>query len=104
MGLRFAKMERKLGEMQRARAIYQHISQFCNPRIKGLGGDEDSGETFWSIWEKFEVYHGDEDTYSDFMRAKRTVEVRYSIANPIITSGLNSKEIKEIEMEQQRDL
>lgn len=32
MGLRFAKMERKLGEVDRARAIYQHLSQFCNPR------------------------------------------------------------------------
>jgi pre-mRNA-splicing factor SYF1 len=26
MGLRFAKMERKLGEVDRARAIYQHVS------------------------------------------------------------------------------
>ena len=78
MGLRFAKMERKLGEIERARAIYQHMSQFCNPRIR------ENEEQFWSIWEKFEVYHGNEDTYSDYMRAKRTVELRFSIAMPVM--------------------
>lgn len=94
MGLRFAKMERKLGEMQRARAIYQHLSQFCNPRIK------QNEEQFWNIWEKFEVYHGNEDTYADYMRAKRTVELRYSVANPVITNGFEkASDIKEIEME-----
>jgi pre-mRNA-splicing factor SYF1 len=30
-GIRFAKLERKLGEIDRARAIYAHISQFSNP-------------------------------------------------------------------------
>lgn len=33
MGLRFAKIERKMGEVERARAIYQHLSQFCNPKV-----------------------------------------------------------------------
>jgi pre-mRNA-splicing factor SYF1 len=28
MGLKFSKTERKLGEIDRARAIYQHMSQF----------------------------------------------------------------------------
>lgn len=76
MGLRFAKLERKLGEIDRARAIYQHLSQFCNPRVKELE------TTFWSIWEKFELYHGNEDTFSDYLRAKRTVELRYSVGVP----------------------
>lgn len=74
MGLRFAKIERKLGEIERARAIYQHLSQFCNPKIKDLE------EKFWNLWEKFEIYHGNEDTYKDFMRTKRTVELKYSVA------------------------
>lgn len=79
MGLRFAKMERKLGEVNRARAIYQHMSQFCNPRVR------ENEEQFWTIWEKFEVYHGNEDTYSDYMRTKRTVEIRFSVAMPVLT-------------------
>lgn len=75
-------MERKLGEINRARAIYQHMSQFCNPRVR------ENEEQFWSIWEKFEVYHGNEDTYSDYMRAKRTVELRFSVAIPVL-AGMN---------------
>ena len=31
LGLRFAKLERKLNEIDRARAVYMHLSQFCNP-------------------------------------------------------------------------
>ena len=31
LGLRFAKLERKLNESERARAVYSHIAQFCNP-------------------------------------------------------------------------
>ena len=47
LGLRFAKMERKLNEMDRARSIYAHLSQFCNPT--------QYEKTFWLIWEQFEV-------------------------------------------------
>ncbi|CDW87965.1 pre-mrna-splicing factor syf1-like [Stylonychia lemnae] len=93
VGLRFAKMERKLGEINRARAIYQHLSQYCNPRIK-INEDQ-----FWNIWEKFEVYHGNEDTYSDYMRAKRTVELRYSVINPIASLNMESSKLAQIEME-----
>ena len=34
MCLRFAALERKLGEIDRARAIYAHASQFCDPRVR----------------------------------------------------------------------
>lgn len=33
MCLRFAEMETKLGEIDRARAIYAHCSQVCDPRV-----------------------------------------------------------------------
>jgi pre-mRNA-splicing factor SYF1 len=33
MCLRFAEMETKLGEIDRARAIYAHCSQMCDPRV-----------------------------------------------------------------------
>ena len=42
---RFARMERKLGEIDRARAIYAHASQFCDPRVE---------PTFWAEWNSFE--------------------------------------------------
>jgi hypothetical protein len=31
-------MERKLGEIERARNIYEHLSQFCNPIATRGGG------------------------------------------------------------------
>lgn len=88
MGLRFAKLERKLGEIDRARAIYVHLSQFCNPRVK------EYEDQFWFIWEKFEIYHGNEDTYSDYLKTKRTVELRYSVVTPVITDTQNVNRIE----------
>ena len=32
MGLRLAQLERKFGEIDRARGIYMHIAQFNDPR------------------------------------------------------------------------
>ena len=31
--MRFADLERKLGEIDRARSIYAHCSQICDPRV-----------------------------------------------------------------------
>lgn len=36
MCLRFADMECKLGEIDRARAIYSYCSQICDPRVSDL--------------------------------------------------------------------
>lgn len=68
MCLKFAEMERRLGEIDRARAIYGHASQFCDPRTT---------PTFWSRWEAFEVQHGNEDTFKEMLRIKRSVQAQY---------------------------
>jgi pre-mRNA-splicing factor SYF1 len=68
MCLKFAEMERRLGEIDRARAIYGHASQFCDPRV-------DPG--FWAKWDQFEVQHGNEDTYKEMLRIKRSVQAQY---------------------------
>lgn len=36
MCLKFADMERKLGELDRSRTIYAHCSQMCDPRVSCL--------------------------------------------------------------------
>ena len=68
MCLKFADMERRLGEIDRARAIYGHASQFCDPRTT---------PAFWSKWESFEVQHGNEDTFKEMLRIKRSVQAQY---------------------------
>jgi len=54
MCLRFANMERRVGEVDRARAIYAHGSQFADPR---------TSPAYWETWHAFEVKHGNEDTF-----------------------------------------
>ena len=76
LGLRFAKMERKLNEAERARGVYMHLSQYCNPH--------QYEQSFWRIWEQFEVHYGNEDTYEDFLRIKRTVALRYAVVDLVL--------------------
>lgn len=71
MCLKFAEMERRLGEIDRARAIYGHASQFCDPRTNA---------PFWQKWEAFEVQHGNEDTFKEMLRIKRSVQAQYKYA------------------------
>lgn len=69
MCLKFAEMERRLGEIDRARAIYGHASQFCDPRTT---------PTFWHTWDAFEIQHGNEDTFKEMLRIKRSVQAQYN--------------------------
>ena len=68
MCLKFADMERRLGEIDRARAIYGHASQFCDPRTT---------PDFWQTWHQFELKHGNEDTFKEMLRIKRSVQAQY---------------------------
>ena len=69
MSLRFAQLERKLGEIDRARAIYAHASQFCDPRVM---------PEFWSEWYNFEIDTGSEDTFREMLRIKRGVQAQFN--------------------------
>jgi len=69
MCLRFADLERKLGEIDRARAIYAHCSQMCDPR---------TSVQFWAVWKSFEIKHGNEDTIREMLRIKRSVQATFN--------------------------
>lgn len=71
--LKFARMETKLGEIERARAIYAHASQFCDPRQHEA--------SFWKVWHDFEVAHGSEHSFLEMLRIKRSVVAQYSQVN-----------------------
>ncbi|KAI8977672.1 pre-mRNA splicing factor syf-1 [Mycotypha africana] len=68
MALRYAELERKLGEIDRARAIYGFASQLFNPRTEA---------GFWKTWHDFEVQHGNEDTFKEMLRIKRSVQAAF---------------------------
>ncbi|XP_068247345.1 pre-mRNA-splicing factor syf1 homolog [Palaemon carinicauda] len=69
MCLRFAEMECKLGEIDRAREIYVYCSQICDPRVTA---------DFWAKWTDFEVAHGNEDTMKELLRIKRSMQAKYN--------------------------
>lgn len=81
-GVVFADIERKLGEIDRSRAIHQYTSQYIDPR-------RPETETFWETWREFEIYHGNEDTFREMMRIKRTVSLKYSAVGAFIPEDPN---------------
>ncbi|KAI8093688.1 uncharacterized protein BX664DRAFT_278808 [Halteromyces radiatus] len=68
--LKYADLERKLGEIDRARAIYGFASQFFDPK---------AFPDFWQTWHDFEVQHGNEDTFKEMLRIKRSVQAQFPL-------------------------
>lgn len=67
--MRYAELERSLGEIDRARAIFVFASQYADPR---------SDPDFWKKWKDFEIQHGNEDTFREMLRISRSVSASYS--------------------------
>lgn len=68
MVVRYAKLETRLGEVDRGRAIWQYGAQFS--------GDCNKYRSYWTAWEEFEVEHGNEETYKEMLRIKRSVAIQ----------------------------
>ncbi|GAA5913892.1 hypothetical protein JCM8208_004990 [Rhodotorula glutinis] len=79
MCLRFAALERKLGEIDRARAVYAHASQFCDPR---------TNPEFWAQWNAFEIETGSEDTFREYLRIKRAVQAAFNTESSYLSAKL----------------
>jgi len=69
MCLKYSNLETVVGEIDRARAIYIHGAQYSNPQDR---------EDFWKKWHDFELRHGNEDTYSEMLRIRRSVQAQYN--------------------------
>ncbi|KAF5185965.1 Pre-mrna-splicing factor syf1 [Thalictrum thalictroides] len=85
MCMKYAELEKSLGEIDRARAIYVFSSQFADPR---------SDADFWNKWHEFEVQHGNEDTFREMLRIKRSVSASYSQTHFILPEYLMQKDQK----------
>jgi len=75
--MRYADMETKLGEIDRSRGIYSFGSQMCDPRLTAV---------FWKAWHDFEVKHGNEDTFREMLRIKRSVQAQYNTSVNFMSS------------------
>ncbi|KAJ4833898.1 hypothetical protein Tsubulata_032931 [Turnera subulata] len=83
MCLKYAELEKSLGEIDRARGIFVFASQFADPR---------SDAEFWNKWHDFEVLHGNEDTFREMLRIKRSVSASYSQTHFILPEYLMQKD------------
>ena len=75
----FAKMETTLQEYERARAIYAYGAQMADPRRM---------PEFYKAWHEFEIDNGNEETFREMLRVKRSVEAAFSTVN-YNAKGLN---------------
>ena len=69
MCLKYAELETKLGELERARTVFSHGSQMSDPRVT---------KSYWKAWQEFEVRHGNEDSFREMLRIKRSVQAQYN--------------------------
>ena len=73
--LRYAELEMKIGEIDRARAIFAHCANICNPDVH---------IKFWNKWKDFETEHGNEDTIREMLRVKRQVAATHNTQGKIV--------------------
>nr|CAD1827711.1 unnamed protein product [Ananas comosus var. bracteatus] len=64
--MRLADREASLGEIDRARRLYTYASEHA---------DLQSDSNFWKKWREFEIMHGNDDTFREMLRIKRTVSL-----------------------------
>ena len=75
----FAKMETTLQEYERARAIFAYGAQMADPRRL---------PEYYKAWHEFEIDHGNEETFREMLRVKRSVEAAFTTVN-YNAKGLN---------------
>ncbi|KAG5592841.1 hypothetical protein H5410_043355 [Solanum commersonii] len=66
--LKYFELNKCLEEIDHARALYKHSSQFTDPR---------SDPDFWNKWHELEVQHGDKDIFREMLHVKRSVSSSY---------------------------
>lgn len=91
MCIKYAELEKSLGEIDRARKIYVYASWLADPRSDG---------DFWNKWHEFEVQHGNEDTFRDMLRIKRSVSARHSQTHVMLPEYLMQKPTVDEAMDQ----
>jgi len=70
-------------------------AQYCDPRID---------HEFWKLWHDFEVQHGNEDTFREMLRIKRSVQQQFNTQVNFMTAEMlaASKAAEAVENEQKR--
>eukprot|EP00917_Polyrhabdina_sp_WS-2016_P022391 GHVP01048606.1.p1 GENE.GHVP01048606.1~~GHVP01048606.1.p1 ORF type:complete len:603 (-),score=107.11 GHVP01048606.1:55-1863(-) len=65
----FRSLEISLGEIDRARAIFMHTSEYCDPK---------TSKDFWEEWKDFEINYGTQSSFAELLRQRRMVNTKYN--------------------------
>ncbi|KAA0150252.1 hypothetical protein FNF31_07060 [Cafeteria roenbergensis] len=65
--LHFASLEARMGEFDRARAIFSHGAQFA-------GGKDDASLKLWDAWKELELAHGTRESFRTMAMRRREVQ------------------------------
>jgi len=76
----FAALEARLGEVDRARGVFAHGSHLADPRLP-------ASAAYWDAWRAFEVAHGNEDTFREMLRLKRSVAASFATLHVALAPG-----------------
>ncbi|KAJ1923473.1 pre-mRNA-splicing factor syf1 [Tieghemiomyces parasiticus] len=86
LGRHYAAVELQLGEIDRARALFAYTAQFCDPRVT----QGKSGGSLWAAWHDFEVKHGNEDTFKEMLRIKRSVQTKFNTEASFVAAKISA--------------
>lgn len=67
---KFIQFESDQGQLVRVRTLFKFISKLGNPEAEKF-------KKIWSDWENFELKHGDESSFKDMLRFKRSIKVEF---------------------------
>ncbi|KNE58735.1 hypothetical protein AMAG_04289 [Allomyces macrogynus ATCC 38327] len=84
--LELAALEVRLGEVDRARAVFAHGAPLADPR---------TNPQYWARWHEFEVRFGNEDAFKEMLRIKRSVQAQFNTEVNYIAAQLASARAKQ---------
>ncbi|KAJ3368512.1 pre-mRNA-splicing factor syf1 [Allomyces arbusculus] len=84
--LELAALEVRLGEVDRARAVFAHGAPLADPR---------TNPQYWARWHEFEVRFGNEDAFKEMLRIKRSVQAQFNTEVNYIAAQLAAARAKQ---------
>ena len=91
--LEYSAVEESLGEVDRARCLYNHAAQYVDPRKEN---------DFWPRWHQFELDHGNRDTFQTMLRVKRSVQAIYGATIDLEEAAAAARELREKRLEKEQ--
>ena len=57
-----------------------------------------TNKSYWKAWQEFEVRHGNEDTFREMLRIKRSVQAQYNTQVNFMSAQMLAAASKEVQI------